>query len=196
MELRGAERIDPSKVYLFASNHSSPFDPPLAHAALPVPAAFVCNAALAEIPVFSTWLRHSGSVLVAQGKGDGEIVAFKHMIAALKGGTNLLLFPEGYIHQGSGLAEFKRGGIYSAVISGASIVPMCVSGSQEVMRAGDLRVSPRRRVLVEISEPIDTTRISHAERKNIESVVRERMLEMKRSQDEELARSPHAPVGA
>ncbi len=185
LSIRGLDRLDPSRTHLFASNHSSPFDPPLAHAVLPVPAAFVCNATFAEIPVFSTWLKYSGSVLVAQGKGEAESAAFKCMIARLKAGTNLLLFPEGYIHQGPGLAEFKRGGLYAAVLAGASIVPMCVYGAHEVMQAGGLHVVAGRRVLVEISEPIDTNQLSHAERKGIDALVRERMLGLKRSLEAE-----------
>lgn len=181
LEIRGAERIDPASTYLFACNHSGPLDSVIAYMSLPPPAAFVVNVELTTVPVVKYWIEKSGCVLVQQGDGEGEIRAFKSMLAKLKQGRNLLIFPEGYIYQGSGLAEFKRGGLYSAVFTGASIVPMCVYGAQDVMHSGSLHVTPDQRVCVEFGEPIQTKNLSRDERKNVEAVVFERMLAMKRA---------------
>ena len=185
LEIRGAEGIDPGSNYLFACNHSAPLDSVIAYLSLPLPAAFVVNVGLTGVPVVKYWIEKSRCVLVHQGDAEGETRAFKEMLSRLKDRRNLLIFPEGYIYQGSGLAEFKRGGLYSAVFSGVPIVPMCVYGAQNVMHSGSLHVTPDQRVCVEFGEPIETKSLTREARKNVESMVHDRMLAMKRSLAEE-----------
>jgi 1-acyl-sn-glycerol-3-phosphate acyltransferase len=181
LDIRGLERIEPGSNYLFACNHSATLDSVIAYMSLPLPAAFVVNQELANLPVIKYWLEKSRCVLVCQGDQEGETLAFREMLSRLKGGKNLLIFPEGYIYQGNGLAEFKRGGLYAAVLSGVPIVPMCVVGAQDVMHSGSLHVHPDLGVLVEFGEPIFTKELSREEKKSVEAVVYRRMLALKSS---------------
>lgn len=179
LEIKDAANIDPRRTYLFAVNHMSPMDIPALYASISVDAAFVANAQFLGIPIFSYWMRKSQAVFVSQNDPEAELRAFKEMIKRLKRGRSLILFPEGYIFQGEGMAEFKRGGLHAAVLAGVPIVPLCVYGTQHVMRAGSLHVDPRMRVIVEIGKAIDPGELTHAERKDIEGIVYKRLSEMK-----------------
>ncbi|MGO8694431.1 MAG: lysophospholipid acyltransferase family protein [Rectinemataceae bacterium] len=179
LTVRGVERLRPESNYLFACNHSATLDSVIAYRALPCPAAFVVNQELTSLPVIKYWLEKSRCVLVRQGDREAETRAFGELLSRLKEKKNFLIFPEGYIYQGSGLAEFKRGGLYAAVFSGVAIVPMCVVGAQDVMHSGSLHVHPGLKVLVEFGEPIATKDLSRDERKNVEAVVHRRMLDLK-----------------
>ncbi len=187
--VRGLERVGLDSNYLFACNHSATMDSVIAYMTLPVPAAFVVNQELTNVPVIKYWLETGRCVLVRQGTQEGETHAFRDMMARLRENKNLLIFPEGYIYQGSGLAEFKRGGLYSAVFTGVPIVPMCVYGAQEVMHSGSLHVIPDRKVFVEFGEPIKTQSLSRDEKKSVETLVHRRMLELKLSLAAEWRRS-------
>lgn len=181
LSIRGLELIPPGSNYLFACNHSATMDSVLAYMALPLPAAFVVNQELTNVPVIKYWLETSRCVLVHQGSEEGETRAFREMIGRLRGKRSLLIFPEGYIHQGSGLGEFKRGGLYSALISEVPIVPMCVYGAREVMPAGSLHVHAGRSVRIAFGEPIKTASLQRNEKKSLEALVRSRMLDLKLS---------------
>ncbi|MGB4572973.1 MAG: lysophospholipid acyltransferase family protein [Rectinemataceae bacterium] len=184
LDVSGSARIDPDGAYLFVSNHLSPADIPVILAALPVRAGFVANTAMNQIPVMSYWMRSSGAVFVNQGDPKAEMTAFRTMIKRLKRGRSLILFPEGYIHQSKGVAEFKRGGIHSAIFAGVPIVPVCLYGTQSVMRPGGLRIVPRRHVSVEFGEPIDPASLSRDQKKRIESIMQGKIAAMKAPHEE------------
>lgn len=167
----GQERLDPEATYLFAANHMSPMDIPAIYSALDLRAAFVANALFEKIPVFAYWMRKSGSVFIDQEDPARQAQAFRDMIRRLKRGRSLILFPEGHIHQGEGMDEFQRGGLHAAVFADVPIVPLCVYGTQTVMRAGSLHVSPRARVVVEFGAPIHPSSLSKEERRRIEAKV-------------------------
>jgi 1-acyl-sn-glycerol-3-phosphate acyltransferase len=180
LETIGEEYLEQGRTYLFAVNHMSPMDIPVIYAALPVQAAFVANGLFRKIPVFSYWMKKSGAVFVANENGETALKAFKDMIQRLKRGRSLILFPEGYIHQGEGMAEFKRGGLHAAVLTNVQIVPLCLYGSQHVMRAGSLHVSPRKRVVVEFGKPIDPALMDRNHRKDIGRIVYDELIAMKK----------------
>lgn len=179
LEVLGLDNFDHSQTCLFAVNHMSPMDIPTLYAALPGQAAFVANNVFTAIPVFRYWMRKSGAVFVDQSKPEEQMQAFKLMIKRLKKGRSLILFPEGYIHQGEGMAELKRGGLHAAIFANVPIIPTCVYGTQHVMRAGSLHVTPRTRVIVEFGKPLDPSRLSRPERKDIESIVAKELRAMK-----------------
>lgn len=179
LEVRGQELIEPGHTYLFAVNHSSPADIPVLYAALPAQAAFVANGLFARVPVFSFWMRKSGAVFFDKGDQKAAIAVFRTMVRRLKKGRSLILFPEGFMHKGEGLEEFKRGGIHSAVLAGVSIIPVCLGGTAEVIPIGSMHIRPRRRVTVDFGEPIETGSLGREARRNIEGIVRDRLLAMK-----------------
>jgi len=179
LKIVGADKIDPAGTYLFASNHRSPADIPLLYESLPVKAAFVANGIVGRIPIFSYWMKASGAVFVEQGNPKAEEAAFKAMIKRLRHGRNLILFPEGYIHQGAGVGEFKRGGLHAALLANVPIVPVCLSNTEKVMRAGSLYIAPRQNVTVEFGEPIVPATMSRKEKKYIDFTLRAEIAAMK-----------------
>jgi len=189
--MTGAERIDPDRTYLYAVNHMSPFDIPVIYACMPQRAGFVANAICSHIPVMAYWMKRSGAVFISQGDKEKEFEAVKLMVKRLKRGRSLILFPEGYIFQGEGLADFKRGGLYTAVLAGVPIVPVCIYGTQNVMPTGSLHIIPRRRVVLKFGEPTETSTLDRDGRKGIEKTVYDRLLAMKRQLAEEWSQHSH-----
>lgn len=179
LEVRGAERVDPARTCLFVANHSSPADIPVLYAALPAHAAFVANGLFAKVPVFSFWMRKSGAVFLDKGSRAAEMATFRTMVRRLRKGRSLILFPEGHMHKGEGLEEFKRGGIHAAILAGVPIVPICLKGTADVIPIGSMHITPRKRVSVEFGETIEVMGLSRGERKDIDSLVRNLMLRMK-----------------
>ena len=189
LEVRGAEKILPDKTYLFASNHRSPADIPLLFVCIPQPAAFVANDLFRKIPALSYWMRASGSVFVDQGNTQSEVRALKAMEKRLKKGRSLILFPEGHMHQGKGIGEFSRGGLFAAVLCGVPIVPICTYGTDKVMRPGSFHINPYRHVVVEFGDPIETKNLDRADKKRIHLVVHDIIKSMRTALEQEFSSS-------
>jgi 1-acyl-sn-glycerol-3-phosphate acyltransferase len=179
LEVSGSSFLREGKTYLFVANHQSPADILALYAALPVRAGFVSTSIMARIPVFAYWMRKSGAIFVDQGDRKGELSALRAMVRGLERGRSLVLFPEGHMYQGEGLAEFNRGGICAASIARVPIVPVYIGGTSEVLRTGSFHISPRKRVTVEFGEPIDFRNLRREELRNINVRVRDRIAAMK-----------------
>ncbi|MEN6600426.1 MAG: lysophospholipid acyltransferase family protein [Rectinema sp.] len=189
LEVRGAEKIIPDRTYLFASNHRSPADIPILFVCIPQPAAFVANDLFRKIPALSYWMRASGSVFVDQGNPQSEVRALKAMEKRLKKGRSLILFPEGHMHQGKGIGEFSRGGLFAAVLCGVPIVPICTYGTEKVMRPGSFHINPYRHVVVEFGDPIETKNLGRADKKRIHLVVYDIIKNMRTALEQEFSPS-------
>ena len=189
IEVRGADKILPDRTYLFASNHRSPADIPVLFASIPQPAAFVANDLFGRIPALSYWMRASGSVFVNQGLPQSEVRALKAMEKRLKKGRSLILFPEGHMHQGKGIGEFSRGGLFAAVLCGVPIVPICTYGTDKVMRPGSFHINPYRHVVVEFGDPIETKNLDRADKKRIHLVVHDIIKSMRTALEQEFSSS-------
>lgn len=185
LDIRGAEHIKPQQTYLFVSNHRSPADIPVLFSSLPQHAAFVANGIFQRIPAISYWMRASGSVFVDQSNPKSALKAFKAMTRRLRNDRSLILFPEGHMHQGKGIDPFNRGGIFSAVITGVPIVPICLYGTDKVIRPGSFHINPRKQVVVEFGSTIETKNLGRSDKKNIDLVVHDVILDMRRSLEKE-----------
>jgi 1-acyl-sn-glycerol-3-phosphate acyltransferase len=171
IDVRGAGLLKPDRTYLFVSNHRSPADIPLLFAMTPQHAAFVANAIFQKIPAISYWMRASGSVFIDQSNPKSALKAFKAMTRRLREGRSLILFPEGHMHQGKGIDTFNRGGIFSAVLTGTPIVPVCLYGTDKVIRPGSFHINPYKRVIAEFCPPIETIDLGRSEKKGIDAIV-------------------------
>jgi len=177
LDVRGIERLHHDQTYLFVSNHRSPADIPVLFTTIPQRAAFVANAIFQKIPVIAYWMRASGSVFIDQSNPKSALAAFKSMARRLRKGRSLILFPEGHMHQGKGIDPFNRGGIFSAVLTDTPIVPICLYGTDRVIRPGSFHINPYKRVFVEFCSPIETTTLGRTEKKEIDAIVHDMIAE-------------------
>lgn len=151
------EVVDPGLVpatgpVLIVSNHVSVLDPPLVGGAAPRPLFFMAKEELFRIPLFGRLIRSLNARPVRRDGSDMR--ALKASLALLEEGRALLVFPEGTRgEEGQPPREFKPGVGMLAVMSGAPVVPVYVSGSGAALPRG--RALPRRaRVRVTFGPPL------------------------------------------
>ena len=125
---------------LLVSNHVSVLDPPLIGGAAPRPLSFMAKEELFRIPLFGRLIRALNARPVRRDGSDMR--ALKAALALLAEGRAILVFPEGTRgEEGGPLREGKPGVGMLAVLSGAPVVPVFVSGSGAALPRG--RVLPR-----------------------------------------------------
>jgi len=128
---------------LLVSNHVSVLDPPLVGASAPRPLHFMAKEELFRIPLLGSLIRALNARPVRRDGSDMR--ALKAALALLQEGRALLVFPEGTRGvEGHSLREGKAGVGMLAVLSGAPVVPVYVSGSGAALPRGASLPRPRK----------------------------------------------------
>jgi len=162
LRAEGAEHVPAEGAVLIASNHASLLDPPLVGVSTTRELTFLAKAELFDIPLFGGVIRRLNARPVRREGGDAR--ALRTALRVLEEGGVLLIFPEGTRGDERVLREGKAGAGMIAVLSGAAVVPVYVSGSGQAWPRG--RRLPRRgRVTVSFGAPLHFARVEGGERK-------------------------------
>lgn len=128
--------------YVICPNHKSLNDPPLMGVCIKTPVKFMAKEELFKNKFFDTAMRALGAFPVKRGKSD--LAALKTAISTLKGGDNLVVFPEGTRSPKDHLNEGKSGAALIAAKAGVDIVPVGIRGRYRIFS----------KVTVNIGKPI------------------------------------------
>jgi 1-acyl-sn-glycerol-3-phosphate acyltransferase len=127
LEAHGVEHVPRTGAVLLVSNHSSVLDPPLIGAVIPRPLSFLAKAELFRIPLFGALIRRLNARPVRREGADAG--ALRTVLRVLREDGVLLTFPEGTRGEEGVLRPPKPGAGMLAVLTGAAVVPVYVSGS-------------------------------------------------------------------
>ncbi len=128
---------------IFMCNHVSNLDPCVMVPPIPGRCAILIKQELMRVPILGPAMRMGGFVPVARGgERQAAMEAVRQAVAALRSGVHILVFPEGTRSRNGRLLPFKRGPFHLALESGAPIVPMTVTGTENMMHKGSMRVLP------------------------------------------------------
>jgi 1-acyl-sn-glycerol-3-phosphate acyltransferase len=153
VEVRGLERLDPGRSYIFAANHQSIYDIPILFASLPFQLRIIAKASLGRIPFMGWHLQRTGHLLVDRSRPGPAVM--KKMARLARNQQSLIVFPEGTRSTDGQVGPFKGGSFLIALQAELPVVPISVQGSRHVMFRGRLMVCPGR-VTVTVHEPIET----------------------------------------
>jgi 1-acyl-sn-glycerol-3-phosphate acyltransferase len=145
LEARGTEHVPRSGALLLVSNHSSVLDPPLVGGASPRQLSFLAKAELFDIPLFGRFIRAVNARPVRREGSDAR--ALKAALRVLEEGKALLVFPEGTRGPEGTLRDAKPGAGMLAVLSGATVVPVLISGSGNALPRGAAFPRPRKAIV-------------------------------------------------
>jgi 1-acyl-sn-glycerol-3-phosphate acyltransferase len=154
VHVTGLERLDPTRTYVFASNHQSIYDIPIVFTSLPYQLRIVAKESLGRIPFMGWHLYLAGHLLVDRSRPGAGIL--KKMAKLVDEHHSLVVFPEGTRSVDGVVARFKGGSFVLALTAGVPVVPVSLAGSRHVMKKGRLMVCPGE-VRLTIHDPIETT---------------------------------------
>lgn len=117
---------------IIAANHPTTTDPFFVAAMVHQQTFILINELLFQVPILGEYLRRSGHIPVAAGKGQQAIdTALEHLAA----GHNVMIFPEGALSPFAGSFHRARTGVARlAVESGAPVIPVGISLSWDRIR--------------------------------------------------------------
>ena len=163
VSVEGLEKLSPGGAYVFASNHLSYMDTPVALWHIPVEFRFLAKMGLFQIPFLGWHLRRSGHLAVPRGDARGSLRTMTEAARVIQEkGISMLLFPEGGRTHGR-LRSFKEGAAYIAIKARVPAVPVGIVGTRQVLPMGSLTLRPGK-VTLRIGQPISTQNLSLKDR--------------------------------
>jgi 1-acyl-sn-glycerol-3-phosphate acyltransferase len=139
--ITGREYIAPGSQYVFMANHQSYIDGPLLFWAIPGPVRVILKKGVFRLPVIGLCMRFVGFIPVDRKRLRGGIRSLARAAEFMvRRGFSYLIFPEGTRTRDGRFQPFKRGGFFLALKSGASIVPVAIRGTFDLMPRGRLLI--------------------------------------------------------
>ncbi|HJS26986.1 MAG TPA: 1-acyl-sn-glycerol-3-phosphate acyltransferase [Actinomycetota bacterium] len=151
--IEGASNVPRSGPAVIAMNHESALDVPLIVVSCPRRIVFMAKKELFKNAFLSWWLRALGGFRVDRDRFD--LRAVRVAISALRSGKVLGMYPEGTRSPGE-LLPFLDGAAWTALLTGAPIVPCAISGTE---RTRDARRPGVVTVRVSFAPQIDVDRV-------------------------------------
>jgi len=113
---------------VLVANHASFLDVVVLLATLPVNVRVVAKARLARYPILGTIIRRAGYLEVQRGAS----AAADDLVATLKSGESLFIFPEGTFVRVAGVMPFRLGAFHAAVDTGTPVLPIALRGTRAI----------------------------------------------------------------
>lgn len=139
-DIYGAEQVPRTGPFILASNHASFLDPPIVGAAVPREICYFARKTLFK-GAFGKLITDLNSIPVDRDGSD--VSAIKKVLAKLKQGEGIIMFPEGTRTSDGNLQPARSGVGMIACKTGVPVVPVRVYGTYEVysrhMKLPDLR---------------------------------------------------------
>ncbi|MBA2743527.1 MAG: 1-acyl-sn-glycerol-3-phosphate acyltransferase [Chthoniobacterales bacterium] len=148
------ERMIRKGPVIFAMNHESYLDPPLAGIATGREVSFLARKTLLEVPLLG-WLLPKLNVVPVDQEGNDRS-ALKGLLRILKSGRATVVFPEGARTRDGGLQPALPGLGFVIAKTLAPVVPMRIFGARAALPrgGGGLRL---KRITIVVGEPLRFT---------------------------------------
>lgn len=155
VRVRGLDRIDTSKVHVYAVNHASALDIPMLYVYLPFQFRIVFKKELLKYPVIGWHLRRSGQVCIDQQNKAAAVRSIRTALKSLDAGMPLVIFPEGGRTPDGRIKPFMPGAFFLAIKAQVDIVPVALVGTYELLPMNTYHIKCRP-LEMRVGEPIST----------------------------------------
>jgi 1-acyl-sn-glycerol-3-phosphate acyltransferase len=154
VETHGLEKIDPSRTYIYMSNHVSNIDPPLMLPLIPGRTSVMVKSELFSYPLLGKVMRIGSLVPVDRKNRDAGIAAVRAASEVVRRGITMAIYIEGKRSFDGRLLPFKKGPFYLAEACQVPVVPVTIAGTHYVMPKRRYAIKPGK-VDVIFHDPIE-----------------------------------------
>lgn len=176
VEISGAENLIQDRPVLYVSNHQGNFDIPILLGHIQGRKGFVAKDSIEKMPLVNRWMKHIHCVFMDRDNLRQSAAAINEGIRNLKGGTSMVIFPEGTRSHDGNLLEFKPGALKLGTKPGVPIIPITINGSVHMMPKGSYGIKPslvkvfiHPAVMPEDYEGVDTVALTETIKETIQS---------------------------
>jgi len=176
-DIKGKEKIDRGRSYIFIVNHTSFLDAIGIALAIPVQFRTLAKKELLKIPLLGLILKKA-SIIVDRSSHQSRKVSIDQMKGMLGRGISILIFPEGTQNRTSNpLSNFHTGAFRIAKDTETSIIPVVIKGAGKLMPPSTFSIRPGK-VKMMISDEITVDSFDLESIEELTGRVRDIMLKM------------------
>ena len=172
VSVTGLENIA-SPPYIFMCNHQSALDIFSLFVALPLQFKWIAKRELFFIPFLGWAMKRAGYISLDRKHPREAIKAMDDAAQKIRGGMNIIIFPEGTRSEDGNLLPFKKGVFALALRAKVPIVPVGISGSSILQPKGSFIPNKKGVIYIRIGKPIDTAQGSRSAKTEIMMTVRQ-----------------------
>lgn len=142
VNVRGLEKVNFDRNYVYVSNHASMFDIPAILASIPDQVRIVYKKELHWIPIFGWGLKYGSYIAIDRRRGTDAMRSLEEAAEKIRTGASALLYAEGTRTRDGKLQPFKRGAFNLAVKAGVPVVPLTINGSYRLLPKSSFVIHP------------------------------------------------------
>ena len=155
VRVRGLERLDPRRSYVFIANHRSFLDTATLFCFVGRRIGLIAKKELLGVPILGYGMGFVNVLAIDRSNRARAIETMKAATDRLRAGVSFGVFAEGTRARPGQLLPFKKGGFYMAVEAGAAVVPVAIKNTDELMGKGTGAARPGTIEMV-LLPPIET----------------------------------------
>jgi 1-acyl-sn-glycerol-3-phosphate acyltransferase len=165
--------IKPGKRYIIMVNHRSLYDIPLSVLSLPNSLRMLTKKELFRVPIWGQGLKAGEFVSIDRSDLKQAIKDLAEARRIMESGIVLWVAAEGTRSRDGKLGPFKKGGFVMAIESGATIIPVGIQGSENILRPKTFDFYLDQEVTISIGAPIEASRYTLDEKEQLMEEVRQ-----------------------
>ncbi|MBN1154730.1 1-acyl-sn-glycerol-3-phosphate acyltransferase [candidate division KSB1 bacterium] len=142
VDVIGMERIDPTKTYIFMSNHVNIFDVFVLYGYIPNFARGVELDSHFRWPIWGKVITRFGNIPISHKKLRGALNSLNKAEQAIQNGTSIIILPEGHRTRDGKLLPFMRGPFLMAQKARTDIVATAMVGAYNIKRVSHWLIKP------------------------------------------------------
>jgi 1-acyl-sn-glycerol-3-phosphate acyltransferase len=174
----GRENVPPQGGVIIAANHLSYLDPQLIGIAIRRRATYMARSSLFTIPLVGKFVASFSFPVHRENPRPSTI---KEAVNRLKSGELIVMFPEGSRSANGDLTGGKRGVATIASLSGATIIPALIAGTDRALPVGAKFIRPAK-VTITFGSPLSAGS-SESDRDFRKRITQDIMEEIKKLKD-------------
>lgn len=175
--IEGKEQLDPKRSYVFVSNHQGPFDIFLIYGYLGRNFKWMMKKSLRKVPLVGYACYRARHIFVDKSGPKAIKSTIENARQTLRGGTSLVVFPEGSRSFTGHMGFFRKGAFQLADELKLPVVPLTIDGSFDVLtRMAGINFVHHHTLRLVIHEPIEplensTENIQHTMKSSYDTIM-------------------------
>jgi len=189
LRVYGTENVPQKGPFVLASNHQSFLDPIFCGTPLTRPLCFLARDTLFTNKLFGLLISSVNAIPVKRGRPD--LSAIKNIIAKLKRGRGVCLFPEATRTSDGRISAFKGGFGLLCRRGNAPVVPVLIEGAFECWPRHQKLFSPGSKITVSYGKPISAEQITEMQDEEFADVLTNTLRAMQTQLRQNLGKQPY-----
>lgn len=155
VQVRGLERLDPKRSYVFVANHRSYLDTATLFAFLGRRIGMISKKEVLKVPILGYGMGYVNIMAIDRTNRERALKTMAAATERLRSGISFGVFAEGTRAKPGQLLQFKKGAFYMAAQAGVAIVPVAIKNTDVLMGkgTGEAKMGTIEMVLL---EPVET----------------------------------------